>query len=309
MPHAHAKNAQGDTSVANTAKLLVGLLALAWGFHWIAAAIALPEVPPWSLRFAGVGLGAATLFAAARLTGHSLHVPRGERLHVMVAGFLNVAAFQVMSAFAQQSGATSRVVIIVYSMPIWAAVLGRLVLGERLDKMRVLALVLCVGGLSILVWPLLGAKFPPSVFLALGCSLSWASATVYMKWVKATVAPLANAAWQLLFGFLFITVGMLVFDGHPRLWPLHAPALLAVIYIGVFGVGLAHFLWWAIVARLPTVTAAIGSLLVPVVGVFASVIVLGEHPTIPDMAGFVLIFSAAACVLLQPNVKRTEMPE
>ena len=309
MPHAQAKNTQAGANVANTAKLLVGLLALAWGFHWIAAAFALREVPPWSLRFAGVGLGAVTLFTAARLTGHSLHVPRGERLHVMVAGFLNVAAFQVMSAFAQQTGATSRVIIIVYSMPIWAAVLGWLVLGERLDRIRLIALVLCLGGLSILVSPLLGQKFPPSIFLSLGCSLSWAAATVYMKWVKATVAPLANAAWQLLFGFLFITVGMLVFDGHPRLWPLHTPALLAVIYVGVFGVGLAHFLWWAIVARLPTVTAAIGSLLVPVVGVVASVIILGERPTAFDIIGFVLIFSAAASVLLQPNVKFAEMPE
>ena len=304
MPHAHL-----NEDVGSKAKLLVVLLAFAWGFHWIAAAIALPEVPPWSLRFAGVGLGAATLFIAARMSGHSLHVPRGERRHVMVAGFLNVAAFQVMSAFGQQSGATSRVIIVVYSMPIWAAVLSRLVLGERLDRTRILALVLCVSGLSILVWPLLEHQFPPSIFLALGCALSWASATVYLKWVKAKVAPLANAAWQLLFGFLFIAVGMFIFDGYPRLWPLHAPALLGVLYAGVLGIGLAHFLWWAIVARLPTVTAAIGSLLVPVVGVIASVVFLGDRPTVTDIVGFVLIFCAAAFVLLQPNVRHTEMPE
>ena len=42
------------------ARLLVVLLAFAWGFNWIAAAIALHEVPPWSLRFAGAGIGAAT---------------------------------------------------------------------------------------------------------------------------------------------------------------------------------------------------------------------------------------------------------
>jgi drug/metabolite transporter (DMT)-like permease len=309
MSHAQVDTVSTGGKVANTAKLLVGLLALAWGFHWIAAAFALREVSPWSLRFAGVGLGAVTLFTAARLTGHSLHVPRGERLHVMIAGFLNVAAFQVMSAFAQQSGATSRVIIIVYSMPIWAAVLGRLMLGERLDKARTLALVLCVSGLSILMAPLLGQKFPPSIFLALGCSWSWAAATVYLKWVKATVTPLANAAWQLLFGFLFIAAGTFVFDGGPRLWPLGPQALISVIYVGVFGVGLAHFLWWAIVARLPTVTAAIGSLLVPVVGVVASVLILGEHPTIPDIVGFALIFGAASCVLLQPNTKLTEIPE
>ena len=94
--------------VTATTKLLVLLLAFAWGFNWIAAAVALREVSPWSLRFAGAGIGAGTLFAAAILTGHNLRVPRGEHLHVMVAGFFNVAAFQILSGFAQLSGATSR---------------------------------------------------------------------------------------------------------------------------------------------------------------------------------------------------------
>ena len=47
-------------------------------------------------------------------------------------------------------------------------------------------------------------------------------------------------------------------------------AALSILFIGLFGVGLAHFLWWAIVGKLPTITASIGSLLVPVVGVIAS---------------------------------------
>jgi drug/metabolite transporter (DMT)-like permease len=304
MSHAQAK-----TDVAATAKLLVVLLAFAWGFNWIAAAVALREVSPWTLRFAGSSIGAATLFAAAVLTGHSLKVPRGEHIHIMVAGFFNVAAFQILSGFAQLSGATSRAIIITYSMPIWATILGRIVLGERLNKIGMLAFTLCVAGITILVWPLYAGGFPPSVFLALGCALSWAFATVYMKWVKATIEPLANAAWQLLFGFLFVAAGSFVFEGYPRLWPLQNETMLAIVFVGVLGVGLAHFLWWSIVGRLPTATASIGALLVPVIGVTASAVILGERLSIADIVGFVLIFAAAACVLLQPNVKHTEMPE
>lgn len=292
-----------------TAKLLVVLLAFAWGFNWIAAAVALRELSPWSLRFAGSAIGAGTLFTAAILTGHDLKVPRGEYLHVMVAGFFNVAAFQILSGFAQLSGATSRAIIITYSMPIWTTVLGRLVLGERLNRIGMLAFALCVAGLGTLVWPLFADGFPPFVFYSLGCALSWAFATVYIKWAKVTIEPLANAAWQLLFGFFFITVGTLVFDGYPHLWPLRDVTVLAILFVGVLGVGLAHFLWWSIVGRLPTATASIGVLLVPVIGISASMILLGERATTPDIIGFVLIFAAAACVLLQPNVKHTEMPE
>jgi drug/metabolite transporter (DMT)-like permease len=301
--------ARNKQDVAATAKLLVVLLAFAWGFNWIAAAVALREISPWSLRFAGSALGAATLFTAALLTGHNLKVPRGEHVHVMVAGFLNVAAFQILSGFAQLSGATSRAIIITYSMPIWATVLSRFVLGERLNAVRWLAFALCVAGVTILVWPLFAQGFPPFVFYSLGCALCWALATVYLKWVKATIEPLANAAWQLLFGFLFIAAGTFVFESHPHIWPLSGQTILAILFVGLFGVGLAHFLWWSIVGKLPTVTASIGALLVPVIGVTASTIILGERPTAPDIIGFVLIFFAAACVLLQPNARHTEMPE
>jgi drug/metabolite transporter (DMT)-like permease len=306
-----AQNKQdvAQQDMATTARLLVVLLAFAWGFNWIAAAVALHEVSPWTLRFAGSAIGAATLFAAAVLTGHSLKVPRGEHVHIMIAGFLNVAGFQILSGFAQLSGATSRAIIITYSMPIWATVLGRFVLGDRLNKVGWFAFALCVAGLTILVWPLFAQGLPPFVFYSLGCALCWAVATVYLKWVKATIEPLANAAWQLLFGFVFVAIGSFVFEGYPHLWPLQNATLLAIVFVGLIGVGLAHFLWWTIVGRLPTVTASLGSLLVPVIGVTASVWLLGERLSVPDIMGFVLIFAAAACVLLQPDVKHTEMPE
>src|SRR5512141_2092003 len=69
MPHAKA-------GTPGTAKLLVVLLAFAWGLNWIAAAVALREVTPWSLRVAGSGIGAITLFAAVIVTGHQLRIPR-----------------------------------------------------------------------------------------------------------------------------------------------------------------------------------------------------------------------------------------
>jgi len=298
---------KGDA--ATTAKLLVVLLAFAWGFNWIAAAFALREMSPLSLRVAGSAIGAATLFAAATLTGHKLRVPRGEYIHVMVAGLFNVAGFQILSGFAQLSGATTRAIIITYSMPIWTTVLGHFVLGERLNTIRWFAFALCVVGVTILLLPLFADGFPPFVFYSLGCALSWTFATVYIKWAKVQIEPLANAAWQLMFGLLFITAGSFAFEGYPHLWPLRNETILAVLFVGLFGVGLAHFLWWSIVYRLPAVTASLGSLLVPVLGVSASAVVLGERLTVPDIVGFAMIFAAAACVLLQPNVRHDEMPE
>src|ERR1700749_2102196 len=108
------------TDVAGSARLLVLLLAFAWGFNWIAAAFALREVPPWSLRFVSTGIGAAALLIAVPLSGRKLGVSFAQFKHIAVAGFFNVAFFNICSAFAQLNGATSRAVIITYSMPIWS---------------------------------------------------------------------------------------------------------------------------------------------------------------------------------------------
>ena len=295
--------------VTGGAKLLVVLLSLAWGFNWIGAVIALREVPVWSLRFAGTGIGALTLVAAVYLSGRRLGLAKGEFKHIALAGLFNVAVFNICAAFAQMSGLTSRAVIITYSMPIWTTILSCLLLGEKLDRVRVLALALCIGGLTVLVAPLFADGLPVGVFFALGCALSWTIATVYMRWAGIGADPLVNAAWQLIVGEAAICLGMILFEGAPHLWPLQTSSLLAIFYIGIFGVGLAHFLWWAIVAKLPTITASLGSLLVPVVGVTASAAILGERPTLTDMSGFAMIFAAAACVLLQPSVRHDEMPE
>ena len=77
-------------------------------------------------------------------------------------------------------------------------------------------------------------------------------------------------------------------------------AVLAVLYNGLLGTGFAYILWFAIIERLSTATASLGSLSTPVVGITSSMLMLGERPTTEDVIGFALIFAAAACVLTQP---------
>ena len=296
-------------SAATTAKLLVVVMGFAWGFNWIATRIILSALPPWTMRTLGIGLGALTLFAAAVVTGVSLAVPRGERLKILIAAFFNVGIFNVCSAYAQIYGTTSRAVVIAYSMPIWSALLALFVLKEKLNALKLFALALCATGLAILIYPLARAGFPFGALLALVCAWAWAAGTVYLKWARIRAATLAIAAWQLLFGWLMLAAGMVIFDGLPQFSPLPAHVVLWIAYNGLIGMGLAYFLWFVIVDRLPTTTASLGSLLVPVVGVIGSAVVVGERPSLTDIVGFACIFAAAASVLLQPDARHDELPE
>ena len=283
------------------AKVLLVLLALVWGLSWPIMTIALAEISVWTLRVLGFSLSALSLFALIRVQGRSAAIPRGVTwLHIVAASMFHVIGFGRFSSFALLTASTSRVVIVNYSMPIWASLMAWLILGERLSIRAGLGLVLCISGLTVLVYPVATAPSAVGLLLALCCALSWAAGTVYMKWARIAGDLLAITAWQIALGALVFGAGLLIFQGMPVPAAVSLKAVLAVVYNGLIGTGFAYILWFAIIERLPTATASLGSLATPVVGVSSSMLMLGERPTTEDMIGFALIFAAALCVLTQP---------
>ena len=107
------------------------------------------------MRSVTLGLGALSLMSvvAVQKRGFALGGPR-DWLHVAVASVLNIVGFTMLSSFALLMAATSRVAMLSYTMPIWAALFAWLALGERLNTARVMALALCGTGIAILIYPL-----------------------------------------------------------------------------------------------------------------------------------------------------------
>jgi drug/metabolite transporter (DMT)-like permease len=290
----------------DAAKLLLLLLSLAWGINWPVMKIALNEVSPWTLRIFGYGLGMVFLFALVKLRGRPLTLAFGPAWgHVLVSATLNVIGFGLFSAFAQLSTLTSRVVILSYSMPIWASLLAWLILGERLNVMSMAGLLLCVLGLTVLIYPLAELGVPLGLLLAVAAALSWAAGTVYLKWARMQADVITVTAWQILIAFLVIAACIPLFEETTHLSSISWAAVFALVYQGVIGTGVAYFLWFSIVRRVPAATASLGSLCVPVVGILSSMLILGDRPSLADAIGFTLIFAAAACVLLQPSGRAT----
>jgi drug/metabolite transporter (DMT)-like permease len=300
---------QPGSDETTKAKLRLVLLAFAWGLSWPFMKIALDEVGVWWLRFLGLSIGAASLFVLIRLQRRDPSIARGSaRAHLVAACAVNVIGFGLFASFAQLAAATSRVVIVNYSMPVWASLMAWLVLGERLDLRAGIGLVLCAGGLAALVVPAMEAHATTGLLLALGCALCWAAGTVYMKWAKIPGDLLTITAWQLALGAVVFAAGLLIFQGTALPASVTWQGVLAVLFTGLIGVGLAYLLWFAIIERLSTATASLGSLATPVVGVGSSMLMLGERPTLADTIGFVLILAAAACVLV-PGRIRPAAPE
>jgi len=277
--------------------------ALFWGLNWPVIKVMLTGAGPWSLRAAGLTGGAVLLALATKATGRSLWVPRRDWGTLVVASVLNVAAFNLLSVFAQMSMTASRAAILTYTMPLWSVLFARIILGEPIDSLRSLALALGAGGIALLAAPFWEVAAAGSVPLALvyvmSAAIAWAAGTIFLKARKPEGDPLALTTWQFAIGALVVTIGLALFE-TPRL-ELDRPIILATfVYNIVFPQALAYALWFGLMARVPASTAALGTLLVPVCAVAASALWLGERLNALDLAGFGLILTG---VLLDQGLR------
>jgi drug/metabolite transporter (DMT)-like permease len=281
------------------ARLMLVALCVVWGITWPIMRIALSEVPPFTMRTTSTFAGGLMLLAVCLIRRRKLRLYGGRSfVHVGIAALLNVASFSVFSTFAQLHAATSRVAILSYTMPIWAVVLAWIFLRERPTGMQPIAIGLCATGLAILIYPLTGNGVPLGIVLALATGVSWAAGTVYLKWARVIADPMAVALWQVAVSLVVIGACMLIFEGGPDFHSAHTDGVIATVLSGLLGTGTAYGLWFSIIQRLPAMTASLGVLGSPVIGVIASVFILGERPTVNDIIGFALILAASACVLL-----------
>ena len=285
--------------------ILVLLLGVLWGLNWPTVKIALAEIGPWTLRASALSLASLALVAITLIRGGTLRIRRAYWWRIALPAVLAISAPNVLIAYAQLSAPTGRIAVVAFTMPVWAIIFARLVLGEPLDQRRLLGLAFGIAGLLALAWPLvLRGELSLGLLLALAAAFCWAAGTVLLKRFPSEAAPLAFATWQLLIGAACVMVGMLLFEGLRTIRALDRSTLIAFSYHAFLGQALATALWFEVVTKIPAGTAALGTLIVPAVGVASAMLLLGEKPALADYVGLALIMAAASTVLL-PRGKLT----
>jgi drug/metabolite transporter (DMT)-like permease len=82
-----------------------------------------------------------------------------------------------------------------FTMPVWVAVLATLFLHERLNRGRVVMLVLGLAGIAVILRPETGGFHPAAVVMVLG-SILFAGNMTMTKRLSATDSPLAVLFWM-----------------------------------------------------------------------------------------------------------------
>jgi drug/metabolite transporter (DMT)-like permease len=133
---------------------------------------------------------------------------------------------------------------------------------------------------------------PAGLLFMLGSALSWAAGTVVLKASHWHLGLIARAAWMVALSAVPVLVLSLVWD---RPWTLALPSTLVwatLAYHIVFPVAVCYAAWVTLVGRLPATVAAIGTLLIPLVGVGSAVILLGDPLTWQKVAALALVLAS-----------------
>ncbi len=268
--------------------------ALVWGVSWW---------PFRQLQAAGLHpLWATALIYLLAMAVISLRNPQAWRelarhpalwVLVLAAGTTN-ASFN----WAMTLGDVVRIVLLFYLMPVWAVLLARLLLGERLTARGLLRVLLALAGAAIVLWPADGGGWPLPRTLAEGLGVlggfSFALNNVMLR-REAARSPAARALAMFCGGAVVSTLLALA-SGAQWPAPLLAPWLAGAVALALVFLASNLALQYG-ASRLPANTTAV-IMISEVLFAAVSALLLGaSHGGGALLAGGVLIIAASLLAL------------
>jgi len=308
------------TSAPRGAPVWIGLavLYLVWGSTYLGIAIAVETIPPFlmaAVRFFLAGLILLT-WSIAREGRAFVPPTRREWRDSAIVGALLIGGGMGMVAFGEQTVPSGIAALLIATMPVWVAILGRVFLGERLPRMAVVGIVVGFVGVAILVGPSAfggaGALDPLGLAAILVSPIAWSSGSLYASH-RAVLPPrpLVATGVQMVLGGLVLAVMGAVTGEFAALdiGAISRESVVALLYLLVMGslVAFTVYGWMLRVAPLPLV--ATYAYVNPVVAVILGAIVLDEAIDLRTVvAGAVIVFSVAVIVTARGRMQapRTE---
>lgn len=284
---------------------LLAAVTVFWGVNWPTMKIVLGDLSPWWFRTICLATGGAALLAISGLSGNRVRVPAGDLRPLMLCSLFNMVGWHLFSAYGLTLVPAGRASIIAFTMPVWAALFAIPVLKERVSFAVFAGLALGMTGLGILIghdMTVLGSA-PVGSLIMLGAAVSWGMGTVLFKLFDWQTPVATAVGWQLLFASIPVGIGALLLEPLPDLAGLSRPAMFAFAYVLVFPMVFCQWAYFKIVDMFPAVYAAIGVLAVPVVGVYSSLLLLGEPVGWREIAALVLVCSSIFTVLILPKLR------
>jgi drug/metabolite transporter (DMT)-like permease len=256
---------------------LLAALTLTWGTNWPLFRIALEELPVFTFRTLVLSSAVIMLTTILLIRRESFAVPKGKWPALILASAMNIGVWNIATSLAVLHIPSGHASVLAYTMPLWVALLGFVLFGQKLTGRLLAAIAIGAGAVAALMIPNFQsyATAPAGLFWGLLAGLCWAIGTFVVKRTNWSGMGLSLTFWQVLITLPPIALGALVFDGLPTHWP-STKALAATIYTGIIPMALGTATWFTLVKLLPAQVAALSSIAIPIVAIVSGILLLNE---------------------------------
>jgi len=294
MSHAHPSMTPRDIALA------LGVAAV-WGLNFIAAHWAVGEISP--LLVSGIRYIIAILPAIFFVRRPQVALP----VLILYGLFVGVGQFGFLFSaikLGMPAGLASLVVQVQAFVSIGLAVLF---LGERPSRTALIGALIAFSGIGVIAVERLQAAALLPLLMTLAAAVSWGFANLVTK-KAGKIDMLGFVVWSSLVPPLPLFALSALVDG-PGAWAdglahltwLGVGSLLFIGWVStVFGYGA----WSVLLGRYPASSVAPFALLVPVVGLAASALILGERIGGLEIVGTVLVFAGLLLNVFGPRLIR-----
>ncbi len=273
---------------------LLAFLSVLWGGSFFFNGAALRELPPLTLVFLRVVLGAAMLLPLLRM--HGIGFPKGVsgwKPFVVIGLLNNVVPFSLIVAGQTfiPSGLAS---ILNATTPLFAVIVMAAAGDEALQARRVAGVALGLAGVVILRGWGIETRTGQGlgILLCLGGALSYGFAALAARRMLKDSAPQGTATFQLMASTVMMAI---VAGAVERPWRLPMPGVvtwLAVLGLAALSTALAYIVFFQIIRRSGATNVMLVTLLIPVTAIFLGWLMLGEPISMREIAGAIVIGSA-----------------
>ncbi|WP_119289192.1 DMT family transporter [Azohydromonas sediminis] len=277
--------------------LLVGL-TLAWGLNWPVMKLGVTVYPPLTFRALSMLLGLPVLAVALLGLKVPFRVPRAHWRELAVLTLTNMVVWHLLVILSVPHLSSGRAAILGYTMPVFSALLGAALFGERLRPRQAAGVAAAALGVVLLLWHefdrVAGAPLAASVMLV--AAACWALGTQQLRRTAIALPTLTLSFWMTA----VTTVVMLAAAALVERGQWHAPnaaATGAIVYNAVLIFGFAHAAWFTLARSLPPVASTLSVMMIPVLGTVSGALALGEVLHWQDGAAAALMVAAIASVL------------
>ena len=290
-----------EPALPRRAVVLLIVLTLVWGTNWPLFAFAVREISVWTFRAVAVTLAGVTLLAVAKARGQSLHIPREYRATIVIATFFYLVLWNIASTYAAILIPSGQASILGFTMPLWSALIGWAVLGDRLGGRLLAGVLFGAAAVGLLMVPGFAAyaQAPLGFGLGLVAGLGWAIGTLILKRRGVQVPALVLTGWQLLICAVPTTIGAFALAQGP--WFMPSWQTIAVVgWIALVPMSIGNAAWFAIVGMLPVNVAGLSSIMVPMVAMVSGALVHGEPLGPTQWLAMLCCGVSLSLVLLRP---------